>query len=104
MEQKSKPIIYPPLKVVRQNSTHIFRVIFDSKAMIEFLKRNYAVPYGGERPKYFFDINLSNDETKLIASTETKYLEVVGGEPNPLFNRKPKIISPKKHGKSNKKS
>lgn len=86
--------LYPPLKVVRQNQTHIFRVIMDVRKMMLFLQRNYATPLGADSELSYFDINLSNDQSKLIASTNPDYLEVVRGKKNKYFKRKAKVMSP----------
>lgn len=71
--------------------------------MIKFLKENYATPInGGGEPYYYFDIVTNFDETKLIAQTEVKFLEVVDGLENPAFYRRAKLINKgKREGRSN---
>lgn len=85
-------LLYPPVKVVRQNQTHIFRILIRSEDMIDFLKNNYAIPLNRDKPYCYFDINLSKDKSKLVASTDSDKLEVVGGDDNPNFNRPVKQI------------
>ena len=87
-------LLYPPLKVVRQNTNHIFRVIIDSRNMIKFLENNYATPINSNTEYCYFDINLKDDKKSLVASTDPSFLEVVYGEDNPYFKRKAHVISP----------
>lgn len=95
-------VIYPPLVVKRQNETHLLRVVIDSLDMIKLLQENYATPINSNRPKFYFDINTNFNETKLIASTNIKYLEVVDGYDNPHFYRRAKLINKgKRKGRSN---
>lgn len=86
-------LLYPPVKIVRQNSNHIFRVLMESRRMIQFLENNYATPMNSKKEWCYFDITLKNDKKTLLASTNPDYLEVVYGEDNPYFKRKAHVIS-----------
>lgn len=94
MKDSSGNYLYPPLRVERKNQTHLLRVVIDSKEMVKFLKDNYATPINGSgKPYYYFDIVTNFDETKLIAQTEVRFLEVVDGMKNPKFYRRAKLIN-----------